>query len=160
MQEAPSRMFTWSFAVALAAIGGFAAAVGVLLGWWRAEAFRASEIFGREIVEERTLLGTAHWSGTVALLVGLMVTLAALGGLVLSARGVRRAAAIAALSGGFFVMAAAAFGFSQATTVAEAQVGGPGLGVDATVAGGLFLSAVGGAVAVVAGLLAQRTAEE
>ena len=160
MQEPPSRTFTWSFAVTLAAIGGFAAAIGVLFGWWQAESYRASEIFGREVVEERTLLGTVHWSGMVALLVGLVVTLAALGGLVLTARGVRRVAVIAALSGGFFAMAAAAFGFAQATAVAEAQVGGPGLGVDATVAGGLFLSAAGGAVAAIAGLLAQRTAEE
>ena len=159
MQEPPSRTFTWSFAVTLAAIGGFAAAVGVLFGWWQAESYRASEIFGREVVEERTLLGTVHWSGMVALLVGLVVTLAALGGLVLAARGVRRVAVIAALAGGCFAMAAAAFGFAQATTVAEAQVGGLGLGVDGTISGGLFVSAAGGAVAAVAGLLALRTAE-
>jgi hypothetical protein len=152
-------MFTWSFAVTLAAIGGFAAAVGVLLGWWQAEAYRASEIFGREQVEQRTLLGTVHWSGTAALVLGFLVALAALSSLALADDRVRSAAAFAALSGGILVMAAASYGLAQATHVAEAQVGGPGLGVDGTVGGGLFLSAGGGLVAAVAGFLARRTAE-
>jgi hypothetical protein len=133
MEEAPSRMFTWSFAVTLAAIGGFAAAVGVLLGWWDAEAYRTSEIFGNEQVESPVLLGTAHWSGTVAPVLGSL--------------------------GGVLVMGAAAIGFAQATGVAEAQVGGTGLSVDAFVVGGLILSAGGGFVAALGGFLALRTAE-
>ena len=159
MQRAPSRIFTWSLAVTLAAIGGFAAAVGVLLGWWDAEAYRASEIFGNEQVESRVLLGTAHWSGTVALVLGFLVTLAALAGLVLARADVRRVAALASLVGGVLVMGAAAVGFAQTAGVAEAQVGGAGLGVDAGVGGGLYLSALGGLIAALGGFLALRTEE-
>jgi hypothetical protein len=159
MQQAPSRIFTWSFAVALAAIGGFAAVVGVLLGWWDAESSRASEIFGNEQVESRLLLGTAHWSGWLALLVGFAVTLAALGGLVLARPDRRRPAALASLAGGIVVIGAAAIGFAQANGVADAQVGGPGLGVEAFVGGGLILSAGGGLVAAVGGFLALRASK-
>ena len=158
MQEAPSRTFTWSAAITMAAIGGAAAVAGVFLGWWQADAYRTSEIFGREQVEVRMLLGTSHWSGAAAVVLGALVTIAALAGLVLSPE-VRRVAAIAALGGGILILVAAALGFAQASGVAEAKVGGAGLGVDGSAAGGLCVSAIGGLVAAAGGFLAPQTVE-
>jgi len=159
MQQAQSRTFTWSFAMTLAAIGGFAAAVGVVFGWWSVAAYRESEIFGRELVEEAMLFGTAHWCGTVALVIGAAVALLAVAGVLVHGDGARRVAGISALSGGSFVMAAAALGFGQAAGVAQAQVGAPGLGVEGSAGGGLFFSAAGGLVVAVAGFLARRAPE-
>lgn len=156
MQEAPSRTFTWPFVATLAAIGGAAAAAGVFLGWWQATSYRESEIFGRELVEEQTIAGTAHWSGTVALVAGVVVIGAAVAGLFLAAGG-RRSAAIAVMVAGVLIAATALFGATQAASVAEAELAASGLVVEGSISGGLFLSAAGGAVAVIAGFLDLRS---
>lgn len=160
MQEAQGRTFTWSLAMTLAAIGGAGVSGGVLLGWWTVAAYRESEIFGRELVEERLALGTAHWSGTATLVIGSVVVALSVVAVFVHGGAVRRVASIAALSGGFFLMAAAASGFGRSTVVAEVEVGGPGLTLEGSVAGGLVLSAVGGLVIAVAGFLARRQAAD
>jgi hypothetical protein len=160
MQEAPSRTFTWPFAAAVAAIGGIAAVLGVVLGWWQVTSYRLSEIFGRELVEERTVAGTAHWTGLVALVVGLVIVGTAVASLLPRGGGARLVAGVSALAGGFFIMGAAALGLGQADAVARAQVGAAGLVAEGTAAAGLVLSALGGVVAVVAGVLARLTDDE
>jgi hypothetical protein len=160
MQGVPSRTFTWPFVATVAAIGGVAAVVGVVLGWWQVTSYRESEIFGRELVEERTVAGTVHWTGLVALVVGLVVVGTAVASLVARGEGVRLVAGVSALAGGFFIMGAAALGLGQAAAVAEAQVGGAGLDAEGSAAAGLVLSALGGLVAVVAGVLARLVHDE
>jgi hypothetical protein len=157
MEETPSAPFTWPLAVTLAALGGFVAAAGVFLGWWNAEAYRQSEIFGRQLVAQETLLGTASWTGMVALFTGIAVGLLGVAALLFTSDGVRRAAAILAMVGGLAILIVAGIGIAQASSVAEAEIGGTIVTVEGSAGFGLFLSAVGGLVALVAGIFARRT---
>lgn len=159
MKESPGRTLIPTLAVTLAAIGGFTTGVGVLLGWWTASASHESEIFGHELVQVRSLLGTAHWTGVVAIALGVAVAVLALGALFLGGDGLRRASAIASFSGGCFILGAVALAFAQAASVAQEQVGGAGLQTSGDANVGLYLSALGGLAAAAGGLLTRRTSE-
>ena len=156
MQQAPRRTVTWSFVTTLAAIGGAAAIVGVLFGWWQVAGYRESEIFGRELVEDQIAAGTVHWTGIASLVAGLVIVGLALASLVVNSDGIRRNAGVAAVVGGFLLLGFALLGLVQADAVAASQVGGS-LTAEGSAAGGLFMSAAGGAVALASGLLWRRT---
>jgi hypothetical protein len=156
MHEAESRSATGSLAVTLVALGGFLAAVGVFLGWWDVAGYRESEIFGRELVLEDTLAGTANWTGVLALVLGLVVGVLAIVSLLVGSHDLQRILPVAAMAGGLVILASAALGLLQATEVARASVETAELSVEGSAAVGLFLSAAGGALAALAGLVARR----
>jgi hypothetical protein len=102
MHEAESRSATWSLTVTLVALGGFLAAVGVFLGWWDVAGYRESEIFGRELVVEDTLAGTANWTGVLALVALLASSV--------SCRASHDLQRSFAMAGGMLILASAALG--------------------------------------------------
>jgi hypothetical protein len=156
MHVADSRSATWSLSMTLVAIGGFLAVVGVFLGWWDVGGYRESEIFGRELVQQDTLAGTANWTGLLALAAGVVAGVVAIGALLTGDAGVRGASVPIALAGGMLILASAGLGLVQATEVAQGHVGDPQLIAEGSAAVGLFLSAAGGALAAVGGLVARR----
>ena len=156
MHVAESRSATWSLSVTLVAVGGFLAAMGVLLGWWDVEGYRESEIFGRELVLEDTLAGTASWTGVLALVAGLVVGVLAIVSLLVGSDGLQRVLPVAATAGGLVILASAALGMVQTNEVARASVDAGELSVEGSAAIGLLLSAAGGALVALGGLVARR----
>ena len=156
MHVAESRSATWSLSVTLVAVGGFLAAMGVLLGWWDVKGYRESEIFGRELVLEDTLAGTASWTGVLALVAGLVVGVLAIVSLLVGSDGLQRVLPVAATAGGLVILASAALGMVQTNEVARASVDAAELSVEWSAAIGLLLSAAGGALVALGGLVARR----
>ncbi len=149
---------SWPFAMLLVAIGGCAATVGVALGWWDARAVRTTEIFGREIVDERFLAGWNAWPGVLALASGLAaVAIAAIG----ARSGPARPGGLCALSlaCGLLVAAGAALAGVAGVAAAERALAGVGDTVEVSPAGGSVLSGLGGLLVLVgggAGLIGRR----
>ena len=157
MQQTDSRSATWTTAVTLATVGGFLAAAGVFLGWWHVDAFRQSEIFGRELVHEETLAGTANWTGIVGLVAGLGAGALGVVALVSSSAGLHRWAGVACMALGALVVLATVTGALLADTVAEESwLADPALTMEGAVALGLLVSALGGALTALGGLVAHR----
>jgi len=156
MDVAESRSATWSLTVTLVALGGSLAVVGIFLGWWQVAGYRESEIFGRELVLEDTLAGTANWTGILALAVGLVVGVLAIISLLVESDDLRRILPVVAAAGGLVILACAALGMLQSAEVARANVDAADLSVEGSAGIGLFLSAAGGALAAVGGLVARR----
>ena len=145
MDVAESRSATWSLTVTLVALGGSLAVVGIFLGWWQVAGYRESEIFGRELVLEDTLAGTANWTGILAII-----------SLLVESDDLRRILPVVAAAGGLVILACAALGMLQSAEVARANVDAADLSVEGSAGIGLFLSAAGGALAAVGGLVARR----
>lgn len=156
MHVAESRSATWSLTVTLVALGGFLAAAGVFLGWWEVDGYRESEIFGRELVLEDTLAGRASWTGVLALLAGLVVGVLAIVSLLVGSHDLQRILPVVAMAGGLVILASAALGMLQSDEVARASVDAADLSVEGSAGIGLFLSAAGGALAAIGGLVARR----
>jgi hypothetical protein len=143
----------------LVAIGGLAASGGVLLGWWEARAVRTTEIFGREILEEVTLAGWSSWGGALALGSGAMAVIVGLAGLAGGNPERRRwVLPFAALAAGLLAAVGAALGLAQGGEAAARALGGAGREVEASVAGGLVISGLGGLLVAAGGLLARTAA--
>ncbi len=160
MEESPSQTATWSFAVILAAVGGFLGAVGVFLSWFQVNGFQRSVIFGNELVESKAFAGTKDWTGLIALMAGLAVGLVALGALLFTG-GMRRSVGSVAVVGGLVVLITAALGLARAGAVAggvelTSPLAADRLMNEGSPALGLYVSALGGALAALAGLIARR----
>jgi hypothetical protein len=158
MRQGSSRVVSWPFAMLLVAIGGLAASGGVLLGWWDARAVRTTEIFGREILDERTLAGSSAWSGAATLAVGLVALVGGAVGLLRRAPALRGPLALLALVSGLLALAGAALGLAQGGGAAARALGGAGREVEASVAGGLVISGLGGLLVAAGGFLARTAA--
>ena len=158
MRQGSSRVVSWPFAMLLVAIGGLAASGGVLLGWWEARAVRTTEIFGREILDERTLAGSGAWSGAVTLAVGLVALVVGAVGLLRRAPARRGPLALLALGCGVLALAGVAVGLGQGGEAAARALGGAGREVEASVAGGLVISGLGGLIAAAGGLFGRSAA--
>jgi hypothetical protein len=137
----------------LIAIGGLAAAGGVALGWWDARAIRATEIFGREIMADRTLAGWSGWSGALGLVAGLASVILGVAG----ALGVgwlpRPRLCHLALVCGLLALAAVAAGLAQGPSVAASALAGLGTSVEASPAGGIVVSGLGALLTAAGGAL-------
>lgn len=158
MQREPSGAVSWPFAMLLVAIGGAGALGGVLLGWWEARAFRETEIFGRELVADRLLAGTAGWGGVLALASGVLAVVAGLLGSLAGPAARRRSMALAGVVLGALALAGAALGPLQGSEVGLRALGAAaGREVEVSTAGGLPVSALGGLLALAGGLLALRS---
>lgn len=153
MRHEPSGTVSWPFAMLLTAIGGLAAAGGVPLGWWEARAIRTTEIFGREILAERTLAGWSAWGGVLSLACGAVALAAGLVGLVPVGPALRRRMALLGLSCGVLALVGVALGLVQGSAAARAALGGLPGSAEATAAGGLVLSGLGGVLTGVGGAL-------
>lgn len=157
MQREPSGAVSWPFAMLLVAIGGAGALGGVLLGWWEARAFRETEIFGRELVADRLLAGTAGWGGVLALAAGVLAVAAGLLGSVVGPARWRRSIALAGVALGVLALAGAALGPRQGSEAGLRALGAAGHEVQVSPAGGLPVSVLGGLLALSGGLLALRS---
>lgn len=158
MDEAPGQTASWSLAMTLAAVGAFLALMGVFLGWFGVMAVRQTAIFGREIVRSETRAGTQDITGIVAAVLGGVIGVLAIAALTAGSPGFRRFAASFAGFGGVAVVATSGLGAARAATVAQGT--GVALGritLEGTTSLGLFVSAAGGAVAAVTGVIALRT---
>lgn len=137
----------------LTAIGGLAATGGVALGWWDARAIRTTEIFGREILAERTLVGWRAWGGALTFVCGLGALAASLVGLLRAGPAVRRRMALVGLWCGALALAGVVFGLTQGTAAAREAFGGLPGSVEARAAGGLVVSGFGAVVTGIGGAL-------
>lgn len=158
MDEAPGQTASWSLAMTLAAIGAFLALIGVFLGWFGVTAVRQTAIFGREIVRSETRAGTQDITGIVAAVLGWFIGVLAIAALVAGTPVYRRFAASFAAFGGLALVATSGLGAARAATVAQGT--GVVLGrmtLEGTTSLGLSVSAAGGAVAALAGMIALRT---
>lgn len=160
MRQGPSGAVSWPFAMLLVAIGGLAASGGVALGWWDARAVRTTEIFGREILAERTLAGWSSWGGALALAAGALALVVGLAGLLggVGRVGWRRAVPPVALVAGSLAVVGAAFGLVQGEGAAARELADAGGSVEASVAGGLVVSGLGALVAATGGALGRIAA--
>ena len=159
MSEQPTQSSTWSFAIALAAVGGFLAAVGVFMSWASATGVRTTEIFGDERVGTSSSNGTGDLAGLVVLLAGLVVGILEVLALLSSGEGLQRAAGMVAIAGGLVILAACALGALRPEAVLgdlPAELSVPEVAVQTTVAAGVFVSAAGGVIAAAGGLVARR----
>lgn len=159
MRHRPRRAVSWPFAMLLVAIGGLAASGGVALGWWDARAVRVTEIFGREILAERTLAGWGSWSGAMTLAGGLVALAAGAVGLGSRAPSRRGPLTLLAPACGVLAVAGAVLGLAQGAEAAAGALGDVGGRVEVGVAGGLVVSGLGGLLAAVGGLLGRRAAD-
>lgn len=157
MDPPPARTdASWSLASTLAAVGAFLGPAGVLLGWFHVDVYSKSDIFGTELVQSRTLSGMKDFTGLVVLAAGLVVGLVAMWALLSSSDGARRASAIVAVVGGLVLLAVAVLGLTRVGSVADAASLGATGDRAGTAAMGLWVSAAGGLLATVGGLLARR----
>lgn len=158
MQRKPSGAVSWPFAMVLVAIGGAGALGGVLLGWWEARAFQETEIFGRELVADRLLAGTAGWGGVLALAGGVLAVVVGLLGLLVGPAPWRKSIGLAGVALGALALAGAALGPVQGSEAGLRALGAAaGREVEVLPAGGLPVSALGGLLALGGGLLALRS---
>jgi hypothetical protein len=159
--EQRGRGAPWSFATALAATGGFLAAAGVFLPWASASGVRTTEIFGEELVGTYSSNGIADITGLVVLIVGLAIGVLEVGALLFTEEGLRRAAGMVAIVGGLAVLGACALAAIRAEAVLgdlPAELEGPLVAVETSIAAGLVVSAAGGVIAALGGLVAGRSA--
>jgi hypothetical protein len=158
MDQAPNQTASLSPAMTLAAVGAFLAVVGVFVGWFGVTAVRQTAIFGREIVRSETRAGTEDVTGIVVAVLGGLGGVIAVAGLAGGSRWFRRFAASFASFGGVAIVAAAGLGAIRAGTVAQGTAVAIGrITLEGTASLGLYVSAVAGVVAAVAGLFALRS---
>ena len=160
MSEQPMQSTSWFLATALAALGGFLAAVGVFLPWASATGVRTSEIFGSESVGTATSSGSGDLTGVVVVGAGLVVGVLAVVALLVKADGLRKLIGTVAIAGGLVILVACAVAAFRPEAVMgdlPPELADPAVTVQTTVAAGLFVSAAGGALAGAGGLIARRS---
>lgn len=159
MSEQPTQSATWTLATALAAIGGFLAAVGVFLPWASATGVRTTEIFGEEVIGTTTSGGNGDVPGLIVFGVGAAVGVLGIVALLVPSEGLRRSVGPVAIVGGAVILVACAFGALRAEEVLgdlPPELADPSVAVETTVAAGVFVSAAGGLIAAAGGLVARR----
>jgi hypothetical protein len=158
MDEAPNTKVSLSPAMTFAAVGAFLAVIGVFVGWFGVTAVRQTAIFGREIVRSDTRGGTEDVTGILVAVLGGLSGVLAVVALAGGSRWFRRFAASFAGFGGVAMVASSALGAVRAGTVAQGtEVAIGRITLEGTASLGLYVSALAGAVAAVAGLLALRS---
>ena len=159
--ERSTQRASWSLAVVLAGLGGLLGAVGAFTTWFSATAVRQTEIFGTEVVGTADVNGTGDWTGLVAVIGGAVVGAVAVAALLLTVRALRRGAGPLAVAGGLVILAVTVAAYLRLDDVAAeilaADLDGPGVDARSSTGVGLLLSAGGGAIAAVAGVVARRT---
>jgi hypothetical protein len=161
----------------VAGIGGLVALIGVFLPWANVTtAFEGGQLGGQQFggaSQSVGATGISHWTGILALIAALVTLAVAVGVVVLQDPGTRRTAAIVAVGGGGAALVMAILGVVMSESIAvgsapggrEAldfarqfadQLGLEGFRVDTGPAIGVFVTALGGAVAVAGGFLALR----
>lgn len=142
--EQPSRTRDQlSIAAGAAAVGGLLAFIGVYLDWFTvttAAGSRASD-------------GTADWTGIVAAIAGLAALLGGGAVMVMKDSAVTKFGAGLAAVGRVFAAAGALIALLRLDPIAAGIAGGPASGSGAV---GLWLSLIGGLVAMLGGWQAQR----
>ncbi len=157
--ERSTQSASWSLAVVLAGLGGLLGAVGAFTTWFSATAVRRTEIFGSEVVATSDVNGTGDWTGLLAVMAGVLVGVVAVAALLITVRGLRRAVGVVAVVGGLAILGAAVAAYLRVDDVAKIRLaleGGAGVDVRVAAGAGLYLSAGGGAIALVAGIVARR----
>jgi hypothetical protein len=160
----------------VAGIGGLVALVGVFLHWAKlTSSLEGGQFAGQQfgaMSQSVGASGTSHWTGILALVAGLVAVAAAIAIVVFQDSGTRRMAAMTALGGGALALLMAILGIVMSETIAVGdvpggrqalefarqfaqQLGVEGFGIDTGPAIGVFVTAVGGAVAAVGGFMAQ-----
>jgi hypothetical protein len=159
----------------LAGIGGLVALIGVFLDWANVtSSFAGGQFAGQQLPEisetVSTVRGLSHWTGLLALVAGIATVGAAIAIVLLHDPATRRMATVVALGGGglAFLLALLGFFMSEAIVVGgdpegrlalefqrqfAERFGGQGFSVDTGPAIGVFVTAVGGAVAAAGGLM-------
>jgi len=162
-------------AAIVAGVGGLAALIGVFLHWARlTSSLEGGQFAGQEfgpISRSEGAAGFEHWTGIIALVAALVVVAAAVALVVLRDPATRRMAAMAALGGGAVAVLMAILGVVMSESIALAdvpggeqaldfarqfaeQLGVQGFGIDTGPGLGVFVTAIGGAVAAVGGFMA------
>lgn len=160
VSEEPTQSTTWFLSVALAALGGFLAAVGVFLPWASATGVRTSEIFGTETVGTYTSSGSGDLTGMIVVGAGLVVGVLAVGALLFKGSGLRRLIGTVALAGGLVILVACAVAVFRPEAVLgdlPPELAEPSVTVQTSVAAGLFVSVAGAVLAGAGGLVARRS---
>jgi hypothetical protein len=166
-------------AAIVAGVGGLAALIGVFLNWATlTSSLEGGELAGQQfgpISRSEGAAGLGHWTGILALVAALVVIAAAVALVVLQDPATRRIAALAALGGGAVALLMAILGVVMSESIALAdvpggrqaidfarqfaeQLGVQGFRIDTGPGLGVFVTALGGALAAVGGFLALRPA--
>lgn len=164
----------------VAGAGGLLALIGVFLEWASiTTSLEGGQFAGQQIPAGSQSVGASgisHWTGILALLAAAVAVAGAVGVFVLKDASTRRKAAAAATGGGAvaILMAIVAFLMTESIALADVpggrealefarqfaeQLGVGGFEIDTGVGIGVFVTAIGGAVAAVGGFLALRGAD-
>ena len=145
-----------NFAAAAVALGGILGFAGVYLNWFK----YSYPVSGGSIVVY--LLGNSDWTGQVAFIAGLAAFAFGIAYVLLSDRQIRTITAALMGVGGIFLLAMSLLAFSRIDEAVGAAPFTPGVlpGVPVAItqapAGGLWMSVVGGVIAVYGAFLALR----
>jgi len=164
MDEPSHGVTPWSLAMALVGIGGALGLVGALGPWFDVTGWLPTQLFGDELVAVRTLAGTGDWTGIVALAAGAgMVALVAVA-LLFHGSAARHWAPTVSVVFGLLVLVAAVAAYLRTSSVATGvdfgRIGTVHIRSRGAAGPGLFTSAVGGALAGLAGLITRRLTPE
>jgi hypothetical protein len=161
----------------VAGVGGLGALIGVFLQWATlTSSLEGGQFAGQQFGPASQSMGAAgisHWTGILALVAALVVIAAAVALVVLQDPATRRMAALAALGGGAVALLMAIVGVVMSESIAlgdvrggtqalefarqfAEQLGVQGFGIDTGPGIGVFVTAIGGAVAAVGGFMAFR----
>jgi uncharacterized membrane protein len=172
----PSRVSPPAGAI-VAGIGGLLTLVGVFLHWARlTSTLEGGQFAGQQFGPASQSVGAtgiSHWTGILALVAGLVAVAAAIAIVVLQDPGTRRMAAMAAAGGGTLALLMAILGIVMSESIAlgdvpggkqaldfarqfAEQLGVEGFGIDTGPAMGVFVTAMGGALAAGGGFMALR----
>jgi hypothetical protein len=164
----------------VAGVGGLLAIIGVFLEWASVTtSIEGGQFAGQPIpggTESVGATGISHWTGIVALMASVAALAAAAGIVSLREAATRRTSAmVAAGAGGLaLLMTIVAFLMSESIALADVpggaqaldfarqfaeQLGVGGIEIDVGPSMGVFVTAIGGAIAVVGGVLALRGTE-
>lgn len=167
-------------AVIVSGIGGVAALIGVFLDWATiTTSFEGGQFAGQQLPAFTESVGTAqgldHWTGVVALVASVVAVAGAIGSTVVQDSGTRRTAVMAAVGGGIVALLTAIVGRVVSESIAVStfpggsqalefarqfaeQLGGQGFRIQTGPSLGVFVTALGGAVAAGGGFMALRQA--
>ena len=167
-------------AAIVAGIGGLAALIGVFLHWATlTSSLEGGEFAGQQFGPASQSVGAAgisHWTGMIALVAALVAIAGAVALVALRDPSTRRMAAMGALGGGAVALLMAILGVVMSESIAlgdvpggrqaldfarqfAEQLGVQGFGIDTGPGLGVFVTALGGAVAAVGGFMALSRTE-
>lgn len=167
-------------AVILAGAGGLGAAIGVLTHWGVVtSSLEGGQFAGQQFGPASQSVGAAgisHWTGIIALVAALVVIAATVSLVVAQDAAARRVSAMAALGGGAVVLLMAILGVVMSESIAAGnlpggtqaldfarqfaeQLGVQGFTIEAGPGLGVFVTAIDGSVAAVAGFMALNRTE-